>query len=124
MGSILSVTCECGLEANELYVGFGMHDCLLGYAPASREAAACDDCHAVVLATMHPDFAPCPRCRQNLAAMPDGTASCRKCGISFIADGAVCPACLRGKRRLLTADRMCPRCRNRQLSLRVVGIWD
>ena len=101
MGEILHLTCSCGYEAEDLFVGCGMagHDW-------QRDLAVCSHCCEVVTirATKRRT---CPICRHAVVVVE----------LPVMAGGT-------GEDRSVLLDTPCPKCGQESMRVTETGIWD
>jgi hypothetical protein len=111
MGNIISATCKCGLESEEIFQGIGFNY----YSNHVRiEPAYCDQCGIVVGRDMCKSFSKCPKCRMKMKFYYEvlGTKN---------DEGDDTPS----SEYLESQDLWhCPRCNEETLSFNFMGCWD
>ena len=100
MGDILNLTCSCGYEAEELFVGCGMAG-----PDWCRDLAVCSHCREVVTIRTTTKRRSCPACRRAVVVVE-------------------VPALATGGGDSVLLDTPCPRCGEEAMRVTEVGIWD
>ena len=99
MGEILSLTCSCGYEADDLFVGCGMAG-----PDWCRDLAACSNCREIVTIRSTRGRS-CPRCRRAVVVIQ-------------------VPVLAGNHRGATPLEAPCPRCSRPTMQVTETGLWD
>jgi hypothetical protein len=100
MGDILNLTCSCGYEADNLFVGCGAAG-----PDWCRNLAVCSNCCEVVTIRTTAKRRTCPACRRAVVVVE-------------------VPALATGGGESVLLDTPCPRCGDEAMRVTEVGNWD